>query len=74
MRTGNIGGTQGGRRPETGECPKPTVIHDSSGGDQQKASTRDILHNLLYTDDLAVVADSEADLQEQWVEWKANMD
>ena len=33
-------------------------------------STRDILHNLLYADDLAVVADSEADLQERLVDWK----
>ena len=24
--TGNIGGIHGGRRPETGECPKPTVF------------------------------------------------
>ena len=37
----------------------------------RKASTRDILHQLLYTDDLAVVADSEADLQERLVDWKA---
>ena len=37
MRTGNIGGIQGGHRPETGECPKPIVINCSSGGDQQKS-------------------------------------
>ena len=30
----------------------------------KKSSTRDILHKLLYADDLAIVADSEADLQE----------
>ena len=36
----------------------------------RKASTRDILHKLMYADDLAVVADSEADLQEWLVEWK----
>ena len=36
----------------------------------RKASTRDILHKLLYADDLAVVADSEADLQERLVDWK----
>ena len=36
----------------------------------RKASTRDILSKLLYADDLAVVADSEADLQERLVEWK----
>ena len=43
----------------------------------RKASTRDILHKLLYADDLAAVADSEADLQERLVDWKetfANMD
>ena len=60
MRIGNIGGIQGGRRPVTRECPKPTVIHCSSGGNQQ----------MLYADELAVVADSEADLQEMLVEWK----
>ena len=36
----------------------------------RKASTRDILRKLIFTDDLAVVADSEADLQGQLVEWK----
>ena len=30
----------------------------------RKASTRDVLRKLLYADDLAVVVDSEADLQE----------
>ena len=34
----------------------------------RNASTRDILCKLLYADDLAVVADSEADLQEQLVD------
>ena len=34
------------------------------------ASTRDILRKLLYADDLAVVADSEADLQKRLVDWK----
>ena len=34
------------------------------------ASTRDILCKLLYTDDLAVVADTKADLQNWMVEWK----
>ncbi|KAI0210412.1 hypothetical protein LSAT2_004847 [Lamellibrachia satsuma] len=36
----------------------------------RKASTRDILHKLLYDDDLAVVADSEADYQERFLDWK----
>ena len=36
----------------------------------RKASTRDSLRKLLYTDDLAVVADSEVDLQERLVDWK----
>ena len=40
MRTGNIGGTQGGRRPETGECPMRTVVHRSSGGDQKENEYR----------------------------------
>ena len=33
-------------------------------------STRDILHKLIYAYDLAVVADSEADIQDRLVEWK----
>ena len=36
----------------------------------RKASTRDILRKLLYDDDLAVVADSEADFQERFLDWK----
>ena len=36
----------------------------------RKATTRDVLRKLLYPDDLAVVADSEADLQEHLVDWK----
>ena len=36
----------------------------------RKTSTRDILRKLIYADDLAVVVDSEEDLQERWVEWK----
>ena len=66
----NIRGIQGGRRPDIGECPKPTVIHCSSGGNQREVSKRDILHKLMYADDLAVVADSEADLQEWLIGWK----
>ena len=38
----------------------------------RNASTREILRKLLYADDLAVVADSEADLQERLVDWKAH--
>ena len=36
----------------------------------RKTSTGDIFCKLIDADDLAVVANSEADLQEQWVEWK----
>ena len=36
----------------------------------RKARMRDILHKLIYADDLAVVADSEADLQYMLVKWK----
>ena len=36
----------------------------------REVSTRDILQKLLYADDLTVVADSEADLQERLVDWK----
>ena len=35
----------------------------------RKASTRDILCKLIYADDLAVVVDSDADLQKRLVEW-----
>ena len=30
-------GIQGGRRPKTGECAKPTVVHRSNGCDQQES-------------------------------------
>ena len=36
----------------------------------RKTSTRDILRKLLYSDDLASVADSEVDLQERLEDWK----
>ena len=36
MRTENIGGIQGERRAETGVCPKPTVVHRSSGSGSQE--------------------------------------
>ena len=36
----------------------------------RKSSTKDILHKFLYADDLALVADSETDLQERLVDWK----
>ena len=35
----------------------------------RKTSTKEIIREFLYADDLAVVADSEADLQERLVEW-----
>ena len=70
MRTWNIGRIQGGRWLETGECPKPTVVHRSSGGDQQEKEYEDILHKLLYADDLAVVADSDTGIQDWLVDWK----
>ena len=36
MQTGNVG-IQGGCRFERGECAKPSVVHRSSGGDQQES-------------------------------------
>ena len=39
----------------------------------RKASTRDILRKVMYADDRAVVADSEADLQERLVDWKESL-
>ena len=74
MRIENIGGIQGGRRPETGECPKPTVIHCSRGGDQQESEYKGHSPQVVYVDDLAVVADCEADLQERLVDWKEIFD
>ena len=35
----------------------------------RKSSTRDILRKMLYVDDLAVVADIEADLQGRLEDW-----
>ena len=69
-RTGDIGGIQGGRRPETGSVLSPLLFIALEEVINRKASTRDILRKLLYADDLAVVADSEADLQERLVDWK----
>ena len=69
MRTGNIGAIQGGRRPE-GSALSPLLFIAVEEVINRKASTRDILRKLLYTDDLAVVADSEIDLQERLVDWK----
>ena len=34
---GNFGGIHGRRLTETEDCPKPTVLHRSSGGDQQES-------------------------------------
>ena len=67
VRTGNIGGIQGERRTETGECPKPTVMHCRSGSDQQESEYNG---HSPYADDLAVVADNEANFQERIVDWK----
>ena len=36
----------------------------------RKIGAKDILRKLMYADDLAVVADGEANLQEQLIEWK----
>ena len=33
MRSENFGGIQVGCRSETDECPKPTVVHRSSGNE-----------------------------------------
>ena len=70
MRTGNFGGNQGGRLPETGSALSPLLFIAVEEVISGKVSTRDILRKLLYADDLAVVADSEADLQERLVDWK----
>ena len=46
------------------ECPKPTVAHRISGGDQQKKRTRYFLRKSLYVDNTAVVADNGAEWKE----------
>ena len=61
-----------GLRQVTGECPNPTVIHCSSGGDQQDSEYKG--HSPQVADDLAVVADSEADLQERLIDLKEIFD
>ena len=63
MRTGNIGGIQG-------SALSPLLFIAVEEVISRKANTRDILRKLLYADDLAVVADGEADLQERLVDWK----
>ena len=60
-------------------CPKPTVVHRSSGGDQQETSTKDSLRKLLYAYDLVVVADSRTDLQDRlegnlWQTWTESLE
>ena len=68
--TGNIGGIQYGRRPETGRALSPLLFIAVVEVISRKAITRDNLRKLLYVDNCAVVADSETDLQERLVEWK----
>ena len=69
MRTGNIGGNQGGRRPETVGALSPLLSIVVLDVVSRTASTRDILLELPYSDDMAVVADSEAGLRERLVYW-----
>ena len=69
-----IEGIQGERRPETGECPKPTVIHRCIGDGQQQNKCEGHSPQVDTGDDLAVVADSETDLKERLVEWKEIFD
>ena len=61
MWTGSVRRVQNKCWSETGERLEP-----------RKISAKDMLWKLLYADDLAMVADVEADLQEQLIvtEWK----
>ena len=68
MWTGNIGGIQVGRRSEIGSALSPLLFIAVVEVISRKANTRDILRKLICADDLAVLADSEADLQEWLVE------
>ena len=56
----------------TGSALSPLLLTAVVQVISRKASTKDILRKLIYADDLqmAVVVDSEADLQERLVEWK----
>ena len=74
MRTGNIGGIQGGRRPERVGALSPLLSIVVLELVSRTASTRDILLELPYSDDLAVVADSEAGLRERLVYWNGILD
>ena len=64
MRNGNIVGLR------QGSALSPLLFTAVMEVVNKKVSTRDILCKLLNSNDLAVVADSEADLQERLVDWK----
>ena len=48
MQTGNIGGIQGGCRPEAGECLKPKVAQRSSRGDQQESEYEGLSLQVIF--------------------------
>ena len=71
--TGSVGRGQNKCWPETGERLESIVVCHNGGTDKQKDwlnGTKDIISKLLCGDDLTVVVDGEADLQEQLIEWK----
>ena len=59
---------QGERRLETEGCPSTFLFIAVVEIISRKK--RNILHKLLFADDLAVEADTKTDLQEWLVEWK----
>ena len=67
--TGGVGRVQSKRRPETGSVWSPLLLIAMIELRSRQIGTKDILRKLLYVDGLAVVADGEAGLKEQLIEW-----
>ena len=67
MWTGSVRILQSKCWSETGERLVSIVVY-RWGGTGKQIGTKDILRKLLYADGLAVVADGEADLQEELIE------
>ena len=53
-----------------GSALSPLLIIAVVEVNSRKVSTWDVLRKLIYSDDLAIVADSKADLQKRLVEYK----
>ena len=70
MWTGGVRRVQSKCWRDTGERLDPIVVHRCGGTDKQKDLYKSHTPKILYAAGLAVVADGEANLQEQLIEWK----